>query len=96
MNTTIFQIPFVQIALPIVFSVLIAAWINGKAFDTINKRLNDMRSDFNRRFESLEGGVNKRLDEVNTRLGRIETKLGDHDVRIARVEDRLPAPLVRG
>ncbi len=87
MNTAIFQIPFVQIALPIMITMMLSVWINNKAFDkafdTLNRRLDDMRTDSNRSF-----------DEVIKRLDRIETKLDDHGNRIVRLEERT-SPLVR-
>ena len=83
MNTAIFQIPFVQIALPIIITMLLTVWVNGKAFDTLNRRMDDMKTDSNRR-----------LDEVIKRLDRIETKLDDHGNRIVRLEERT-SPLVR-
>ncbi len=83
MNTAIFQIPFVQIALPIMITMLLTVRVNSKAFDTLNRRLDDMRTDSNSRF-----------DEVIKRLDRIETKLDDHGNRIVRLEERT-SPLVR-
>ncbi len=83
MNTAIFQIPFVQIALPIMITMLLTVRVNSKAFDTLNRRLDDMKTDSNRRF-----------DEVIKRLDRIETKLDDHGNRIVRLEERT-SPLVR-
>jgi tetrahydromethanopterin S-methyltransferase subunit G len=82
-NTAIFQIPFVQIALPIMITLLLTVRVNSKAFDTLNRRLDDMRTDSNRSF-----------DEVIKRLDRIETKLDDHSNRIVRLEERT-SPLVR-
>ena len=49
--------PFLTTALPIVFAVFVAAWLNGKGADGIHKRLDDMRDDLNRRFDE----VNKRF-----------------------------------
>jgi tetrahydromethanopterin S-methyltransferase subunit G len=82
-NTAIFQIPFVQIALPIMITMLLTVRVNSKAFDTLNRRLDDMRTDSNRSF-----------DEVIKRLDRIETKLDDQGNRIVRLEERT-SPLVR-
>ena len=50
------QTPFMQIALPIVITLIVAAWNNNKRFD-----------DMNRRFD----GVEKRLDRIDDRLERI-------------------------
>jgi tetrahydromethanopterin S-methyltransferase subunit G len=77
MNPATFQPPFVQTAMPIMFTILIVVWVNNKAFDDIHKRLDGLKSDMNRR-----------LDEVNARLTRIERKLDNHEERIVRVEER--------
>jgi hypothetical protein len=42
MTPAILQNQFVQVALPIMFTVLIAAWINGKGLDGIKGRLDDI------------------------------------------------------
>jgi hypothetical protein len=41
MNPTALQ-PFITTALPIMFTVLIAAWMNNKGIDGIHKRLDDI------------------------------------------------------
>jgi tetrahydromethanopterin S-methyltransferase subunit G len=66
-NPAIFQTPFVQTALPIMFTILIAVWINNKAFEVMNRRFDDV----NRRFDD----VNARLNEIMKRLDRIEQKI---------------------
>jgi hypothetical protein len=66
----------VQTALPLMFMILIAVQVNNKAFDGIHKRLHDIVSDMNPRF-----------DEILERLDRIETKLDGHETRIARLEE---------
>ena len=83
MNPAILQSQFVQVALPIMFTVLIASWINNKAFDTISRRIDDLRADMNTRF-----------GEVNVRLERIERKLDNHDERLVRLEERT-SPVTR-
>jgi hypothetical protein len=57
MNATALQ-PFLTTALPIMVTILLAVWMNGKGFDGVHKRLDDMRSDFDRRFDAIE----KRFD----------------------------------
>jgi hypothetical protein len=42
MNPAILQIPFVQTALPVMFTILIAVWVNNKALDGIHRRLDDI------------------------------------------------------
>jgi len=61
-NPAIVNSQFVQVALPIVLTIFIAAWMNGRAIDAINKRIDD---------------VNRRLDEIVGRLTSIEKKLDD-------------------
>jgi hypothetical protein len=56
--------PFVQVALPIMFTILIATWVNNKTFDGVNRRLDDLRSDLNDCF----GEVNRRLDRIDDTL----------------------------
>jgi hypothetical protein len=80
--------PFLTVALPIMFTILIAVWVNShginRGFDGMNaaihgvhKRLDDMRVDFD-----------KRLDKIDARLERIEAKLDNHETRIVRLEER--------
>jgi hypothetical protein len=71
-NPAILQNQFVQVALPIMITLLVAAWMNGKGLD----------------------GINRRLDDIVSRLGRIEVKLEGHDGRIVRLEERT-SPLAR-
>jgi hypothetical protein len=73
----VFSQPLTQVTLPIIIGFFIAVYSQ-------NKRLDDLRSDFNRRFDDLA----KRLDEVIKRLDRIEIKLDDHERRITRIEER--------
>jgi hypothetical protein len=89
--------PFVTTALPIMFTVLLAVWMNNKGFDGIHKgmdglhkRLDDMRSDFSRQFAQID----KRFDRIEDRLERIEAKIDSHETRIVRLEER-SSPLTR-
>jgi hypothetical protein len=70
---TILQQPFVQVALPIIVALMLAAWMQNRRFDDTNRRIDD---------------GNRRIDEVIRRLERIETKLEGHNERIARLEER--------
>ena len=94
MSPAILNNQFVQVALPIMFTILIAAWVNGrgmdrglhgvhKGFDGVNRRLDDLRADMNDRF----GDVNRRLD-------RIDDTLKIHSGKIAVPEERT-SPLGR-
>jgi len=77
--SAILNIPFVQIALPIIITFIIASWRDGKRFDDINRRIDDM--------------IN-RIDEVIKRLDRIDGTLSEFAQRIVRVEERT-SPLAR-
>ncbi len=73
----IFNSQFVQIALPIIVTLFIAAWMNGRAFDTINRSFDSM----SKRIDDLSTGINKRLDDLAARLLRIE-------IRLERIEEK--------
>lgn len=60
----IVQLPFVQVALPIIVTFV------GMMFYQ-NKRLDDLRDSINRRIDE----VNRRIDEVMKRLDRIDLRL---------------------
>jgi len=87
-NPAILNIPFVQVALPIVLTIFIAAWLNSKGMGSVNRRIDDLRTDMNKAVDSLRGDMNRRFDAVEVRLDRIERKQDDHDTRITRVEER--------
>ena len=97
MNPAILNNQFVQVALPIVLTIFIAAWMNGRAIDGINKRIDDV----NRRFDDLRSDMNSRFvevsrkfDEVNRRLDKIDAKLDEHGTRVTVLEERT-SPLGR-
>ena len=79
----ILNTPFVQVALPIIVTFIVAAWLNGK-------RLDDFKVDMNRRFDA----VDRRFEAVDRRFDRLENLLGDHSQRIVRLEERT-SPLAR-
>jgi flagellar capping protein FliD len=97
MNATALQ-PFLTTALPIMFAILVAAWMNSKAFDGMNtsinavhKRLDDMREDLRQRFDQVNqrfNAMDKRFDKIDARLERIEAKLDNHETRLVRLEER--------
>jgi hypothetical protein len=66
MNPAILNSQFVQVALPIVLTIFIAAWINGKSIDSINRRLDDIVA----RLERIE----KKLDDHAERIARLEER----------------------
>jgi hypothetical protein len=67
MNATALQ-PFLSTALPIMFTILIAAWMNSKGFDGVNKRLDDIAARLGRIELKLENH-----DERIVRLGKWPT-----------------------
>jgi hypothetical protein len=87
MNPAMLNNQFVQVALPIMFTVLLAAWINSrgmdKAIEGVNRRLDDLRAD-----------MNDRSGEVNRRLDRIDETLNAQSGKIAILEERM-SPLAR-
>lgn len=68
---------FVTVALPIMITILLAMWTSNGRTAELSARITAMRTDMNRRF-----------DEVNTRLERIEHKPDNHEERIVRLEER--------
>lgn len=86
MNSAL-QSPFVQIALPIIVTLAIAAFVNNKAFDGVHKGFDGIYKALDGVYKAIDG-TNRRLDDIVARLGRIEVKLEDHADRIARLEER--------
>ena len=83
--------PFFQVALPLMVTILIAAftaaWSSNKRIDELSRRLDD---------------TNRRIDETNRRLDRLDSTLQDVmkalmaiDHRLTVLEERSSA-LVRG
>ena len=90
MNPAVLNNSFVQVGLPIMFTILIATWINNKGLDGVNRRIDDL----NRRIDDLRSDMNERFGEVNRRLDRIEDTLKTHSTQIALLEERI-SPLGR-
>ena len=99
MNPEILQSPFIQTALPIMFTVLIAVWINNRTIDGVNKRMDDLRADMTRTQDTLRADMtraqdtlradmNARFDKIEATLERIERKLDNHEERLVRLEER--------
>jgi hypothetical protein len=63
--------PFFQVALPIMFTILIAVWVNShsfnKGFDGVNKRIDDMVARL--------GRIEDRLLGIETRVSGLEGKV---------------------
>lgn len=60
------QTPFVQIALPIVITLIVAAWNNNKRFDDVNRRLDGIEARLVR--------IESKLDEHGTRIAVLEDR----------------------
>jgi hypothetical protein len=73
MNPAILNSQFVQVALPIVLTIFIAAWMNGRSIDGISKRIDD---------------IVRRLDTIDVRLVAIEGRLTEFGESLTRVEER--------
>ena len=59
--------PFFQVALPLMFTILIAVWANSKGLDGVNKRLDDIVARL--------GRVEDRLLAIETRVSALERKV---------------------
>jgi hypothetical protein len=70
----VLQLPFLQVALPIMVNFAVTMWHHSHS---INKRIDDLRSDMNPQF----GEVTKHLD-------KIDAKLENHGGRITRLKER--------
>jgi tetrahydromethanopterin S-methyltransferase subunit G len=73
----VMNLPFVQVALPILIGFITIGWWQNKRLDEMSRRFDDRFSEMTRRFD----GIDKRLD-------RIEAKLENHGDRISRLEER--------
>ena len=61
------QQPFTQVALPIVITIVVAAFVNSKGLDGVNKRIDDIVSRL--------GRIEDRLLGIEARLGAVERKV---------------------
>jgi predicted nucleic acid-binding Zn-ribbon protein len=97
--------PFIQVALPIVIAIFIAAWLNNRRVDTLEKRIDSLETSVNKRIDGLETSLNKRIDDLyaETRalraeimpiLREIQAAIKDLERRITILEQRL-GPIVR-
>ena len=83
--------PFFQVALPLMVTILVAAftaaWSSNKRIDELSRRLDD---------------TNRRIDETNRRLDRMESAFQDMRNVLMSIDHRLNVleersfPLVRG
>ncbi len=86
----VLNLPFVQVALPILIGFLMMNLSQNKRMDEMSRRFDDRFNDVSRRFDE----VNKRFDGIEKRLDRIEAKIENHGDRLTRVEEK--TALVRG
>jgi chromosome segregation ATPase len=90
--------PFSQVALPLIVTILIAAftavWFSNKRIEEVSRRIDDI----NRRIDD----TNHRIDERNRRIDRLESGIQDIKAILMSMDHRLTvleergAPLVRG
>jgi methyl-accepting chemotaxis protein len=96
---------FIQVALPIMVTLVLAAWLTnnssgkriddlGKRIDDLGKRIGDLRGEFKSDVRDLKGEMNRRFEEMHRRFDRIETMVSDHGERIVKLEERT-SPLTR-
>jgi GTPase len=63
----ILQQPFIQVALPIMVALTLAAWLQNKRFDDVNLRMDEVI----RRPDRIE----TKLDNRNERIARLEERI---------------------
>jgi tetrahydromethanopterin S-methyltransferase subunit G len=72
----VLQQPVIQIALPIIITIIVAAWMNNKGIDGVHKRLDDIC----RRLDAIEA----RLLGIENRLGTLERKVDALEIKAWR------------
>jgi hypothetical protein len=65
--------PFIQIALPLMVTLTIAAWSNNKRIDELSKRLDDLAGRLGR-IEDRLTGIENRLTAVERKVDALEVK----------------------
>ena len=73
---TMLNQPFFQVALPLMFTILIAVWANSKGFDGVNKRIDDVVARL--------GRIEDRLLGIETRVSGLERKVDALEVKAWR------------
>ena len=84
----IVKLPFVQVALPIMLTFVVATWYQNKRVDDVNRRLDELRTDMNRQIAELRTDMNRQFGEIKEILKAIQAKLENHNERITRLEER--------
>lgn len=77
----------VGITLPIVIAIAIAAWLQTKRLDTIEKRIDDVRLEIR--------DVRADVRDIRTEIREVKEVLRDLDHRVTTIEERT-RPIVRG
>lgn len=80
-------LPVVQVTLPIVLAIGIAAWLNNRRIDDLNRRIDDLRADLNRRIDDLR-------NELLPILRELQAIAKNHEKRISVLEER-SSPILR-
>lgn len=75
---------FVQVALPIVFTLGFGIWFNNKRIDDLRSDLRRIEADFKSRFDR----VDLRFDRIDLRFDRLEALVSGREQRVTRVEER--------
>jgi GTPase len=63
---TVLQQPFVQVALPIIVALMLAAWLQNKRFDDLNRRIDEI-------IQRL-GRIETKLETHSERITRLEER----------------------
>ena len=90
---------FVQVSLPIVFTLAFGIWFNNKRIDDLRADLNRFESNVDARFDRVDARferVDARFDRVDTRFDRLEALLNGLEQRVTRVEERTSNSRWRG
>ena len=92
--------PFLSIALPIVASIFMAAWLQNKRFedtnasnrqmhDDTNAVIREMRDDINRRFDDVNASIRQMREDVNRRFDEVVKRLERIETKQDSHEQRL-------
>ena len=84
MNPTI--LPAIIASASFILAVFGASWLNQPA---MNKRIDDLKTYLDARFNGLEQSVNARFDAVDARFNAVDARFKAVDERFAHVESRL-------
>jgi Mg2+ and Co2+ transporter CorA len=74
MNPALFQMPFVQVTLPVLAGMFLAVRSNSKSLEKLNKRFDDLDHYLRDRFEDINrhfDEIDRRFDHFNKCLDRI-------------------------